>query len=264
LPSYHIVTNTTHTMNTNWSSPKTNIIAGMNDLRHALASGTNARLVRARNEDCAYPITVENKKVTNDFRSYEFSYGTASSINKIKADTNSSEFEKYLSLNYVSVFGSPEARDRYYETGICDKDNFHNCGCSHLVHVDDYIKYLKSINDYQRANMYERQYRSPEHVNEVCHFFDFYRLKQSEKTPRRTTVKFRRKLWVVEMLGKDEPQAKVPVLVHVLNFVLYPLKYVPQKSVLQMTDYRVVTYRVGDVTNGYNVQFHIPKKFGFK
>lgn len=254
-------------MNTNWSSPKTNIIAGMNDLRCALASGTNARLVRARNEDCAYPITVENKKVTNDFRSYEFSYGTSSSINKIKADTSLSEFEKYLSLNYVSVFGSSEARDRYYETGKLSKDNFQNQGCSHLVHVDDYIKWLEVDNSesgghVDRANMYRRQYRTTGY-EDVCHFFDFYRLKQSEKSPRRTTVKFRRKLWVVEMLGSDE-LAKVPVLVHVLNFVLYPLKYIPRKSVLQMKEYRVVTYRVGDVTNGLSIDIHIPKKFGFK
>jgi hypothetical protein len=210
---------------------------------------------------------VENKKATKDFRNYEFSYGTASSVNKIKADTNLSEFQQYLSLNYVSVFGSSEARDRYYETGKLSADNFQNQGCSHLVHVDDYIKWLEVDNSesgghVDRANMYKRQYRSPEHVDDVCHFFDFYRLKQS--IPRWTNVVFKRKLWVVEMLGKDEPRVKVPVLVHVLNFVLYPLKYIPRKSVLQMPEYRVVTYRVGGVIDGLSIDIHIPKKFGFK
>lgn len=28
-------------MNTNWSTPKTNMLAGMNDLRRALAAGTS-------------------------------------------------------------------------------------------------------------------------------------------------------------------------------------------------------------------------------
>ena len=44
--------------NTNWSKPRTNIIAGMNCLRGALAHGSNAKLERRWNAECAYPIRV--------------------------------------------------------------------------------------------------------------------------------------------------------------------------------------------------------------
>ena len=47
-------------MKTNWSSPKTNIFAAMQDLRKCLASGNKARLIRARNEDCECPIRVKD------------------------------------------------------------------------------------------------------------------------------------------------------------------------------------------------------------
>jgi hypothetical protein len=57
-------------MNTNWSSPKTNIIAGINDLRKCLADGYKARLIRLENEKCAYPI--KKKKKDQDFRNYKF------------------------------------------------------------------------------------------------------------------------------------------------------------------------------------------------
>jgi len=246
-------------MRTNWSSPKTNIFSGMNDLRKCLASGNKARLVRARNEDCECPIRVKN--VTTDFRNYHHSVGYACSINDIKNNPNLTEFEKHLTLNYVSMFGSQEAKDRYYKTGVCDKDNFHNMGVNHLVHVDDYIKFLKDSGDLQCAAMYKRQYRAPEHVNDISHFFDFYRCDAGSAY---SIKKFKRKLWVVDMLNKNEQQPRIPLLVYVLNVLTFPLKYVPQKSVLRMPEYTNYTFRVGNVTSGYSIEFQIPKKFSFK
>ncbi len=250
-------------MNTNWSSPKTNIFAGINDLRKCLAGGNKARLIRLENEKCAFPIRVKNED--KDFRNYKHSVGYGASVNSIKADKHLTEFEKHLSLNYVSVFGSKEAAERYYQTGVCDADNFKNMGFSHLVHVDDIIKHLKSINDYQRANMYERQYRAPEHGNDTVHFFDFFRYAHGSQY---SVKEFKRKLWVVEMLGDKEEQPTIPLfqraMMSIITGLVYPLKYVPRKSVLQMPEYRVVTYRVGAVTNGFSIDIHIPKKFGFK
>jgi hypothetical protein len=68
---------------------------------------------------------------------------------------------------------------------------------------------------------------------------------------------------VIELLGKDKPKAKIPFMVKVLNVVLHPLKYLPRRSVLKMDKYKVVTFRVGNVTNGFAIEFHIPKKFSF-
>jgi hypothetical protein len=131
--------------NTNWSSPKTNFLAGINLLRGALASGQNAKLERRWNEECAYPIRVNPKAPWKE----------------------------------------------------------------------------------------------------------------------QVSKKFKHKVWVV-VLYHNHPTYKAPFLVHVLNVLAYPLKFVPQKSVLQMDEYKLVSYRVGSVINGWQVEFHIPKKFSFK
>jgi len=243
--------------NTNWSSPKTNIVAGLLDLRKALAGGYKAKLIRARNEECEYPIKEKNQD--SDFRNYEFSIGYGSSINKIKADTNRSEFEKQLSLNYVSVFGSDEAMKRYYETGVLGADNLKNMGRNHLVKVDDLIKFLEDSRD-PRVNIYRDQYRAPEHVHDTTHLFDFFRYKHGSPYAIKN---FKRKLWVVQLQGKEE-NGKLPAVIKVLNFLMYPLKFIPQRSVLRMPEYRLVSYRVGAVVNGFKVEFQIPKKFSFK
>jgi len=131
--------------NTNWSSPSTNIFAGLNNLRKALNSGGNAKLEKRWNADCAFPIKV-----------------------------------------------NPKA-------------------------------------PYQEQIVKE----------------------------------FKHKVWVV-VLYYNHKKYKAPLMVHLLNILAYPLKFVPQKSVLRMNEYTQYTFRVGAVTNGFNVQFHIPKKFSFK
>ena len=254
-------------MNTNWSSPKTNIIAGINDLRKCLAGGSKARLIRMRNEDCAFPIKVKTED--KDFRNYSFYAGYRASVNSIKADKQLTEFQKHLSLNYVSVFGSKEAAERYYQTGELSEDNFKNMGFSHLVHVDDLIKFYSQFTEsgghIERAIIYERQYRAPEHANDTLYFFDFFSYKHGSPY---SIKKFKHKLWVVEMLGDKEEQPKLPIfqraLMCIITGLVYPLKYVPRKSVLQMKQYRKVTYSIGDVINGFSVEIQIPKKFGFK
>lgn len=244
---------------TNWTSPKTNIIAGMLDLRKALASGHNAKLIKAYNEDCVFPI---KKKIEDkDFRNYEYSSSRITSVNEIKSQSNTSDFIKNLSLNYVNVYGSDVAMNRYYETGVLDADNFKNVGRSHLVHVDDLIKYLRDNKEFERANMYERQYRSPEHVNDKRQFFDFYRYKHNSPY---SVKKFKRKLWVVQLLGDKEKRTNTPYLVYVLNVILYPLKYIPTKSILRMKEYTNYRFRIGGVVNGFSIQIQIPKKFSFK
>lgn len=248
-------------MNTNWSSPKTNILAAMLDLRSALASGYNAKLIKARNEECQHPIRV--KKEDKDFRNFEFSIGYGSSVNKIKADTTMSEFEKYLALNYINCYGTEEAVKRYYETGELSEDNFKGIGRSHLVKASDRIEFIEknlyeSGGDVQIAEMVKRQYLAPEHLHDECHLFSFFRYKHGSEW---STKKFKRKLWVVTFTN-DKPY--VPFFIKVLNVILYPLKFIPKKSVLKMNNYKRVTYRIGDVTNGFSIEFHIPKKFSFK
>jgi hypothetical protein len=77
------------------------------------------------------------------------------------------------------------------------------------------------------------------------------------------TREFKHRVWVV-VLYYNHPKYRAPLLVKLLNVLLYPLKYWPEKRVLRMPEYKCVTFRVGDVTNGFAVEFHIPKKFSFK
>ena len=254
-------------MNTNWSSPKTNIFAGINDLRKCLAGGYKARLIRLENEKCNYPIRVKNED--KDFRNYKHSISYGASVNSIKADKHLTKFEKHLNLNYVSVFGSKEAADKYYQTGELSENNFKNMGFSHLVHVDDLIKFYSQFTEsgghIEHANMFKKQYRAPEHENDKVYFFSFFRYAHGSQF---SVKKFKRKLWVVEMLGDNEEQPTIPLfqraMMSIITGLVYPLKYVPRKSVLQMKEYKVVTYRVGAVVNGFSIDIHIPKKFGFK
>jgi hypothetical protein len=69
------------------------------------------------------------------------------------------------------------------------------------------------------------------------------------------------------MLDKDQPRV-TPLALRILNVLIEPLmflmKYTPRKDVLRMKEYTNITYRVGGITNGFSVQFQIPKAFSFK
>jgi hypothetical protein len=244
-------------MNTNWSEPKTNIVQGILELRRALAAGLKAKLVRCRNEDCQYPIKLDAE--FRDFRAYEFQNGYATCIKEINLSARN-DFSKYLSLNYVSVYGTPEAVKKYYETRILSKENFYGVGRNHLVQVDDLIKYLECIQDFSRAEMYRKQYRNPQTTG-LAQYFDFFKLKQSND--EFTVKKFKKKLWVVELLGKNEATPRTPIIIKFLDAVLKPFQYVPKKHILKMPEYTNIEFRIGGVVNGFKIEFQIPKEFSF-
>lgn len=249
---------------TTWTSPKTNMIAAANDLRGCLASGHKARLIRIFNEDCMHPILLDKNELSKDFKEYEFSIGTLRTKAEIIADTSMSEFEKTLSLEYHACFGNADAVDKYYQTGILSAGNFNGVGKSHLVKVSDMIEYLQRSTDPKDKERARLWYHYTDQTDER-HFYDTFRLKCAQyRTPRQ----FKHKLWAVEMLDKDTKALKQPVLINVLmsliKIIIYPLKFVPSRRVLEMGNYKVITYRVGDVTNGYSIDIHKPKKFSFR
>ncbi|HLO91563.1 MAG TPA: hypothetical protein VK172_10405 [Lentimicrobium sp.] len=253
--------------NTNWSSPKTNLFSAINDLRKCRAYGHKARLIKMWNQDCEHPI--REKDPDMNFRMYKHSIGYISSRSAIKSMTNLNDFEKQLSLNYVSCFGTPEAVEKYYSSGIVSGDNFKGMGLNHLVHIDDMLAYLNSTGkpeDKQRAQMFYDMYRDPDKENDQ-HFYDFYRY--SAGIPY-ATKKFKHKLWIVEYLSSDTEfkQPRIPVyqriILGIISGLVFPLKYIPRKSVLKMKEYKVVTFRLGSVRNGYSVDIQIPNKFSFK
>ena len=246
------------TTNTNWSSPKTNIFAGTLTLISALQSGHNARLIRMKNEDCAFPIRV--KRHDTDFRNYEFSSGHPSTREEILNEKHRTDFQKELTLNYKTCYGTDAAVKRYYEKGLLSSDNFKGMGRSHLVKVSDMVRFLTVTGDQERAEMFKRQYLTGEEANQK-HFYDFYSYKHGSLHIPKT---FKRKVWVVELLSSGDEKANVPVLAKIMNVLTYPLRFIPKRSVLKMDNYKLVSYSIGGVKNGYEIEFHIPKKFSFK
>jgi hypothetical protein len=213
-------------INTSWSSPKTNIFAALWCLKAALSSGCNARLIKMRNEDCRYPIRI--KKNDTDFRNYEFSIGHLRTRQDIIDDQSMSDFEKYLTLNYKTCYGSEEAMNAYYETSQLSMDNFKGMGRSHLVNVDDIIRFYRTHPDkniQKRADGFYHQYRdkSPSGLNNSG-FYDMYRYKHGSPW---AVKEFKHKLWVVELL--DGKPAKIPAVIKILNVLVYPLKFIPKK-----------------------------------
>lgn len=242
---------------TNYSSPKTNIFSALWSLRSALASGNNARLIRMKNEDCEHPIKVRHED--NDFRNYEFQIGLIRTMQEVLDDQNESEFSKHLTLNYSACYGTKEAVERYYKTGQLSMDNFKGIGVSHLVKVDDIIRFWKTHPDvkmHERAESYIYQYKDPK--SNYRGFYDMYKYKHGSPW---AVKQFKRKLWVVELL--DGKPAKVPVAIRILNVLAYPLKFIPKKSVLRTNNNTKYTFRIGDLIHGFQIEFQIPKKFSF-
>lgn len=250
-------------MNTNWSSPKTNIFSAMLSLRGALNSGYNAKLIKLRNEDCEFPITLPiPKEITKDFdfRMYKASGGYLRTIEEIKADGGLSNIEKHLALNYHMCFGTEDAMKHYYDTGELTLDNIKSMGCAHTVAVDDIIDLYEREGDDKKVKIYRDMYRNPAKEN-VRNFYNPFHL-TNPKDPSRIKT-FKRKVWVVVIHDKFT-DIKLPWYIKTLNVLMYPLKFIPSRSVLKMDDYTNYTFRVGSVTNGFAIEFHIPKKFSFK
>jgi len=244
-------------MKLTWTTPKRKLFAALGDLRKALASGRRVKLIRVRNEDCDYPIKERN--ISKDFKDFEFQNGYASCRDTIAARTDLTDFEKHLSLNYHTCYGTPEAKQHYYDTGQLQPDNDKGVGTSHLVLVADLVEFLDGEGQHDRANMFRRQYLTPGY-DSIVHLYQFFRLKKD--IPVWNVLTFKRRVWAVAVYDADET-AKTSVVLSILNLVLRPLKYVPEKSVLEMGDYKHVTYRVGSVMNGLTVEFQIPKRFSF-
>jgi hypothetical protein len=124
-----------------------------------------------------------------------------------------------------------------------------------------------TTNIFKGLNLLRRALNSGENAklerrkNEEC----AYPIRINPNLPWRDQVSkvFKHKVWVV-VLYYNYPKVKVPFMVHVLNVLAYPLKFVPERSVLRMPEYTNYSFRIGAVVHGFCVEFQIPKKFSFK
>lgn len=255
-------------MNTKYTRPRTNIFSALSALTSALQNGHKAILIKMKNEDCGFPIYIGEENVPFKLSDYKLLYGNSKTRNDIINSTDRDRY-KELSLNYKSMFGTPESIKIYQETGVLTKCALLHIGTSHIVKVSDMIKLLSKgdKSDLNWARALHNQYFDPDYAD-TSFFFDTFVLKDygSILIPK----KFKRKLWVVAILDKNENDINSmselkhsKVLIKIFNILSYPLKFIPKKSVLRMDNYTVYGFRIGDVTNGYEMKFQIPKKFSF-
>jgi len=249
----------------NYSSPKTNMFAAILDLRKCF----KAELVRKWNADCEYPLYNIPKDVT-DFRKWTGSGAAMYTSEEIQNSTNYTDFEKHLMLNYHALYGTKESVDCYNKTGELSKGNILGVGKCHLVKVQDLVDFLikqGDSTDKERIDIFTKQYLTLE-TAEKRQFYDHVKL----ITYRGRELKvFKHKLWVVNILGRHNDiivQSPIPrhvnVVMHIINVLVLSLKYIPTRSVLKMKEYTNITYRIGGITNGWSIEIHKPKKFGFK
>jgi hypothetical protein len=123
-----------------------------------------------------------------------------------------------------------------------------------------YTNIITGLNSLRKALASGLNAKLEKRWNEECEF----PLRVNPKAPWKEQVskKFKHKVWVV-VLYYNYPKVKIPVAVHILNFLAYPLKFIPEKSTLQMDNYKCIWFRIGSVQNGYQIEFQIPKKFSF-
>jgi hypothetical protein len=244
------------------------LFAAILDLRNCLSRGFKAEIVREWNADCDHPLYNIPKEVT-DFRKWTGNGASMYTRQEIEDSNIYSDFEKHLMLNYHTLFGTQESVDHYYKTGELSKGNILGVGKCHLVKVTDLVDFLIKLGDptdKTRIDIFTKQYITQE-TAWSNQFYDNVKLINPNGREKRV---FKHKLWAVNVLGRHNDQAVQPpipkhvnVLLHIINVLVIPFKYIPTRSVLKMTKYTLITYRVGGVTNGYSVQFQVPKKFGF-
>lgn len=246
--------------NTSWSTPKTNKLKALYDLSNALRNGYNARLIKLYNKDCQYPITV--KKNDTDFRNYKSNGALMKSRQEILDDKYMPEIEKNIILNYKGCFGTKEAVEHYYKTGELSDDNLKGIGMSHLVKVTDIIELCEKNGNIDTANRLRLQYVDCDESTLNAKFW--YNMISYAHGSQYRIKDIKRKLWVVEILESTDSKPNIPFMVKVLNVLLYPLKFIPERSVLEMDSYKIVSFRIGSVINGIKIEFQLPKKFSFK
>lgn len=133
---------------TNWSEATTSYSAALAGLISAIEAGKNAWIEVRKNGEQDYPIMVPNPKL-NHPRAWTMSYSIPRNRTVLENHKFINNTEKDLTLNYTVAFGTQEAIDRYYETGILTSDNFRGMGICHAVKIEDAIEYRKNIDGYK-------------------------------------------------------------------------------------------------------------------
>lgn len=160
-------------VHTSWAEATTNYATALAGLISAIEAGKNAWIEIRKNGDQDFPIMIPNPAL-NHPKAWTMSYGTLRNEVDLLNHTYLNETEKDLTLNYTVAFGTQEAIDRYYETGILTKDNFLGVGICHAVRIEDAIEFRKNIDGYKNYRQWvyfwkprEDAYRIPADIDKV-------------------------------------------------------------------------------------------------
>ena len=227
---------------TSWSQVTFNPFIAFLNLISCLRSGHNAWIERQENGKQDFPLTEKNPDL------YDIKYWKSSGAffspdwqkekQRIEQDTNMHPFQKKLKLEYTTAFGTEEEYQHYLKTG---EVKFRGMGKQYFVKYDDLIKTRES----EGIDM-----------NDKTRFV----LMVSPIERWKRVVETKRKVYVVCW---NDDKTKLPLWFKLWNVVVYPLKFIPKRSVLRMDEYTNYTFRIGGIVNGYSIEFHIPKKFKF-
>lgn len=158
---------------TNWTTATTNYAHALSGLISAIEAGKNAWIEIRRNGDQDYPLMIPNPNLDHP-KAWTMSYGTIRNEMDIINHKFLNETEKDLTNNYTTAFGSQEAVDRYYETGVLTKENFLGVGICHAVKIEDAIEYRKNDDGYSNYRHWvyfwqprNNAYRIPANIDKV-------------------------------------------------------------------------------------------------
>lgn len=228
--------------NTTWSQATFNPFIAFLNLVSCLRSGHNAWIERQVNGEQSFPLTEANPDLydINNWEVFSAHHvkDWAKEKERIEKDKKMHPMQKKLQLEYVRAFGTKEEYENYLKTG---EAVFSGIGKQYFVKYEDAEK--------QRIKM---GYQTDEKRTFVINVSPIPQWKR--------VVKTNRKVYVVCW---NNEKVNVPLWLKLWNALVYPLKFIPTRSLLRMDEYTLYTFRIGDVRHGYSIQFHIPKKFSF-
>jgi hypothetical protein len=229
---------------TNWSEATLNPFKAFSNLVSCLRSGNNAWIEKQENGKQSYPLVEDNPDLSKmkywKCDSQLFARDWENNQQEILDDDKLLPMAKTLMTEYTVLYGSQEEYDAYLQTGVA---KFNGIGKQFFVKYDDLLKIRK------------------EEGIEMDSSTRFYPMVSPIERYKRV-LKTKRKVYVIVMDYEDKKP--LPIWLKIINVVTYPFRFIPKQSVLRMDDYTNYTFRIGDVCNGYSVEFQIPKKFSFK
>lgn len=229
---------------TTYTTATQNPFKAFRSLISALQSGYDAVILRRENDaKLSFPI-----KITHDYKDIDSFVSTGSYFTnnweKVKKQIEESDLHpiiKDLKLNYTTAFGSEEEYKNYLKTGKVYFTGMGKCF---------FIKYKDLIETRKEENLA---------LNEKTRFV----LTIVPKTGKYYEIKkLKRKVFVIGI--KSTENFNLPIWFKIYRVLVYPFRLIPSKSILNMPEYKKITYRIGGVVNGFTLDLHIPKKFSFK